>query len=74
MAAVKDVRITDPYLLQQIEKHRIAAGDKSSTKTAARLLIQRMTEIESQGRFVGSGTQPSTDHDAHSSGMASAVA
>lgn len=46
MAAAKDVRITDPVLLRRIEAHRVAAGDRSSTKTAARLLIERMTQLE----------------------------
>jgi hypothetical protein len=41
-----DIRITDPYVRQQVESERIRAGESTATKTAARLIVERLAQRE----------------------------
>lgn len=41
-----DIRITDPYVRQQVESERVRAGESTPTKTAARLIIERLAQRE----------------------------
>ncbi len=76
MAALKELRITDPYLLKKLEALRTITGDRCSAKIAGRMLIERMAQIELHGTALPNhfGTQPVGPIDARSTGMASAVA
>jgi hypothetical protein len=41
-----DLRITDPYIRQQVEAERVRRGDSTATKTAARLISERLAQLE----------------------------
>lgn len=41
-----EIRITDPYIIGQVEAERDSRGDSTSTKTAARLITERLTQLE----------------------------
>ncbi len=43
---VKDIRITDPYLKQLIERVRRKSGESTPTRTASRLIIERLAQLE----------------------------
>jgi len=44
-----ELRITDPYVLRKIEQVRVARGEKTSTQTASRLLLQILPLVDAQG-------------------------
>jgi hypothetical protein len=51
---VKDIRITDPYVRRRVEAARRRAGESTSTKTAARLILERLAQVEMvEGDAVG---------------------
>jgi hypothetical protein len=43
---VKDIRITDPYLKQLIERVRRKSGESTPTRTASRLIVERLAQLE----------------------------
>lgn len=69
-----DARITDPYLLQQLEDEREARGDSTVTKTAGRLITERLAQLELNRRSDSAdnrrpetsvmGNQPISENDA----------
>ncbi len=77
MGAFKAVRITDPYVLGKIEEIRKATGERTGSRTAARMILERVGQVELTGFASAAshfGIQPIAPTDARSSGMASAVA
>jgi hypothetical protein len=44
--SVSDIRITDPYLVRQISAEQEKQGDATATKTAGRLILERLRELE----------------------------
>lgn len=46
---VKDIRITDPYTKARLEEVRRIRGDATITKTATRLVLERVAQLETQG-------------------------
>lgn len=41
-----DVRITDPFILRQVESERRKRGDATGSKTACRLISERLAQLE----------------------------
>lgn len=50
-----EIRITDPYVIQAVERERALRGDKSRTVTAGRLIVERLTDLD---RHPVSAAQP----------------
>lgn len=42
----KDIRITDPYVRELVEAERRRRKDSTATKTAARLIVERLAQLE----------------------------
>lgn len=41
-----DLRITDPHLISLVESEREKRGDSTATKTAGRLIVERLAQLE----------------------------
>lgn len=42
----KEIRITDPVIRRRVDAQRIRDGESTSTRTATRLLAERLTQLE----------------------------
>ncbi len=63
----KDLRITDPYVRELVEAERARAGESTATKTAARLILERLAQreyLESLQRESPSSSLTPTDANA----------
>ena len=43
-----EIRITDKYLRDRVELERRKRGDSTATKTAGRLILERLTQLEAK--------------------------
>lgn len=57
---VKDARITDPYVKRRLDAVRRQSGESTITKTAARLVLERIAQLEVQGEVQPERLEP--DH------------
>lgn len=58
---IPDPRITDAYMKGRIEAERLRRGDRTVTKTARDLCIERLTELEmKQGATSGAASSADT--------------
>ena len=42
----KEIRITDPVIRRRVDEQRMRDGESTSTRTATRLLAERLTQLE----------------------------
>ena len=43
---VKDIRITDSYITRIVAEEQTRRGDKTATKTAAQMILERYAQLE----------------------------
>jgi len=46
MKPVESIRIIDPHVIRCVEDYRIKNGDSTATRAAARLILERLAQIE----------------------------
>ena len=50
---VREIRITDPAVLSLVDREKASTGEKTATRTAARLIIERLASREQKAAAYG---------------------
>jgi hypothetical protein len=64
MKPVKHIRITDPYVIGQVERIRTESGEPTASKAAGRLIVERCTQVLERPQATTIGNQPIGTSDA----------